>query len=56
MQLARKLKVSEHEHLNAVVGLKTAKAQTEDQHKLLYTTKLNLAIEKATVLSLKAEL
>ena len=56
MQLARKLKVSEHERLNAVVGLKTAKAQTEDQHKLLYTTKLNLAIEKAMVLSLKAEL
>ena len=39
-----------------MAGLKTAKAQAEDQHKLLYTTKLNLATEKVTVLSLKAEL
>ena len=39
-----------------MAGLKTAKAQAEDQHKLLYTTELNLATEKVTVLSLKAEL
>ena len=39
-----------------MAGLKTVEAQTEDQRKLLYTTKLNLAIEKVMVLSLKAEL
>ena len=49
MQLAKKLKVSEQERLSALAGLKTAKAQAEDQRKLLYTTELNLAIEKATV-------
>ena len=49
MQLAKKLKVSEQERLSALAGLKTAKAQAKDQHKLLYTTELNLAIEKATV-------
>ena len=55
-QLAEKLKVSEHEHMSIVAGLKTAEAQAKDQRKLLYTTKLNLAIEKATVISLKVEL
>ena len=37
-------------------GLKNAKAQAEDQRKLLYTTKLNLATEKQKVLDLKVEL
>ena len=56
-QLAEKLKTSEHEHLSDLVGLKTVETQAEDQRKLLYTTEeLNLAIEKVTVLSLKAEL
>ena len=55
-QLAEKLKTSEHKRLSALVGLKTAEAQAEDQHKLLYTTKLNLATEKVKVLSLKAKL
>ena len=55
-QLAKKLKTFEHECLSAVAGLKTAKAQAEDQHKLLFTTELNLAREKATVSSLKVEL
>ena len=55
-QLAEKLKTLEHECLSALAGLKTTKAQVEDQCKLLYTTKLNLATEKAMVLSLKAEL
>ena len=36
--------------------LKTTDAQVEDQRKLLFMTELNLAIEKATVLSLKAKL
>jgi len=55
-QLTEKLKTSEHERLSALAGLKTAEAQAEDQCKLLYTTELNLATEKAMVLSLKAEL
>ena len=55
-QLAEKLKTSEHKRLSALAGLKTAKAQAKDQGNLLYTTELNLATEKAMVLSLKAEL
>ena len=55
-QLAKKLKTSEHKRLSALARLKTAKTQAEDQRKLLYTTELNLATEKATILSLKAEL
>ena len=43
--------------MSDLVGLKTVETQAEDQRKLLYTTEeLNLAIEKVTVLSLKAEL
>ena len=56
IQLVKKQKTSEHERLSTLTGLKTAEAQAEDQHKLLYTTELNLATEKAMVLSLKAEL
>ena len=55
-QLAEKLKTSEHECLSTLAGLKTVEKQVEDQRKLLYTTELNLATEKAMVLSLKAEL
>ena len=55
-QLAEKLKTSGHERLSALAGLKTFETQAEDQRKLLYTIELNLAIKKATVLSLKAEL
>ena len=50
--LAEKLKTSEHNRQSALTGLKT----TETKHKRLFTTKLNLAKEKAAVLSLKAEL
>ena len=39
-----------------MAGLKNAETQAEDQCQLLFTTELNLATEKATVLSLKAEL
>ena len=55
-QLAEKLKTSEQGHQSALVGLKIAEAQTEDQCKHLFTTKLDLAMEKAAVLSLKVEL
>ena len=36
--------------------MKSAEAQAEDQGKKLYTTQLNLATEKATVLDLQAKL
>ena len=55
-QLAEKLKVAESVCQSAEVGLKSAEAQAEDQCKQLYTTQINLATEKATVLDLKAEL
>ena len=51
-QLVKKLKTFEHDLQSALVRLKTAM----DQHKRLFTTELNLATEKAAVLSLKAEL
>ena len=55
-QLAEKLKAVESTRQNAEVRLKTAEAQAKDQCKQLYTTQINLAIEKAAVLDLKAEL
>ena len=55
-QLVEKLKTSEQHRQSALAGLKTAEFQAEDQRKLLYTTELDLAIEKAAVLSLKVEL
>ena len=36
--LAKKLKVAENGRKSAEVGLKSAEAQAEDQHKELYTT------------------
>ena len=55
-QLAKKLKTSEHEHQRSLAGLKNTESQAEDQRQLLFTTELNLATEKAIILSLKAEL
>ena len=55
-QLAEKLKAAESARQSAEAGLKTAEAQAEDQRKQLYTTQINLATEKASVLDLKAEL
>ena len=55
-QLTEKLKAAESACQSAEAGLKTAKAQTEDQHKQLYTTQMNLATEKTAALDLKAEL
>ena len=54
--LAKKFKVAESARQSAESRLKTAEAQAEDQRKQLYTTQLNLAIEKAAVLDLKTEL
>ena len=36
--------------------MKSAEAQTEDQRKEFYTTQLNLATEKATILDLQSKL
>ena len=55
-QLTEKLKAAESARKSAEAGLKSAEAQAEDQHKELYTTQLNLAIEKAAVLDLKSKL
>ena len=55
-QLTEKFKAAESACQSAEAGLKTAKAQTEDQHKQLYTTQINLATEKTAALDLKAEL
>ena len=54
--MAEKLKAAERARQSVEAGLKIAEAQVEDQRKQLYTTQLNLATEKATVLDLKAEL
>ena len=55
-QLTEKLKAAESARKSAEAGLKRAEAQAEDQRKELYTTHLNLAIEKAAVLDLKSKL
>ena len=39
-----------------MAGLKTAEVQVEDQRKLIYTTEIELAIQKQLVMDLKAEL
>ena len=54
--MAEMLKTSEQGRQSAHAGLKIAEVQAEDQRKRLYTTELDLATEKAAVLSLKAEL
>ena len=48
-ELANKLTIAERECLSATAGLKNAEAQAKDQHKLLYTTELELAIQKQLV-------
>ena len=55
-QLAEKLKAAESACQSAEARLKIVEAQAKDQCKQLYTTQINLATKKATVLDLKAEL
>ena len=55
-KLTNKLKEEYKERLSAFASLKTAKAQAEDQRKLLYTTEIELATQKQFVMDLKAEL
>ena len=54
--MAEKLKVAENGRKSAEAGLKSAEAQAEDQCKELYTTQINLATEKATILDLQSKL
>ena len=54
--MVEKLKMSEQGRQSALAGLEMVEAQAEDQRKRFYTMEFDLAIEKATVLSLKAEL
>ena len=56
MQLAEKFKAAKNVCQSAEAGLKTTEAQAKDQRKQLYTTQINLATKKATVLDLKTEL
>ena len=55
-QLAEKIKAAKSVRQSAEAGLKKAETQAEEQRKQLYTTQINLATEKATVLDLKAKL
>ena len=48
--------VTEKERSSALASLKNAEAQIEDQRKLLYIKKIDLAIHKQLVLDLKVEL
>ena len=54
-ELGDKLTVAERECSNALADLKNVEAQVEDQSKLLYTTKIDLATQKQLVLDLKAK-
>ena len=55
-QLSEKFKDVDKVQLSAEARLKTMERQMEDQRQKLYTTEINLATEKQTVLNLKAEL
>ena len=54
--MSKKFKDSDKARLSAEAGLKTMERQMEDQRQKLYMTEINLAIEKQTVLNLKAKL
>ena len=55
-ELLSKLTTEEKERKSTQVGLKNAKAQVEDQHKLLYQTKIELTTSRQLVMELKAKL
>ena len=55
-ELTEKLKEAQSARLSTEAGLKTAEKQAEDQRQKLHVTEINLAIEKQTVLDLKAAL
>ena len=55
-ELAEKFKEAEKKRRSAEAGLKNAETQAEDQRQQLYVIKTSLAIEKQTVLDLRATL
>ena len=56
LELSEKLKEAEKNRRSAEAGLKNAESQAEDQRQKLFVTETNLAIERQTVLDLKAAL
>ena len=55
-ELLSKLTAEERERISVKAGLKNAQTQAEDQHKLLYQTKIELVISRLLVLELRADL
>ena len=55
-ELHSELIAEERERRSAEAGLKNAQTQVEDQRKLLYQTKIDLAISRQLVMELKADL
>ena len=55
-ELLSKLIVEERERRSVEAGLKNAQTQAEDQRKLLYQTKIELAISRQLVMDLKVDL
>ena len=55
-ELLSKLIAEERERRSAEAGLKNTQTQAEDQRKLLYQTKIDLAISRQLVMELKADL
>ena len=55
-ELLSKLTIEERERKSAKARLKNAQTQAEDQHKLLYQTKIELATSRQLVLKLRADL
>ena len=55
-ELLSKLIVEERERRSVEAGLKNAQTQTEDQHKLLYQTEIELATSRQLVMDLKVDL
>ena len=54
--MSEKVKEAIQARNSAEAGLKTTKRQAEDMRQKLHVTEINLAIEKQSVLDLKAQL
>ena len=55
-ELIKRLKEAQSARLSIEAGLKSVEKQAKDQRQKLHVTEINLAIEKQTVLDLKAAL
>ena len=54
--MSEKLKSADQECFSAEVGLKTTKRQAEEQRQKIYSTEIDLALQKQMVIDLQAEL